>query len=402
MKKILLCSSLTVCLLSAVTIDELVKNTNENNYDLKSIDKSINIANHQISLSKKWQNPVLSLGLNDLWLNDLSSRDKEAMQASFIGLSQVIPTGSKLEIKEKIAQKDRNIQILNLEDKKLELESKVYEYVYTILLLERKYKLLESYEQNIKKLETLFTSLYQYQKVTQNEILNSQISALDISLQKQNLKNMIDNSYLKLEQITYTKIDKIEENIDIKKINLLSINQEHPKFKTLEEMANKSKNMADLEAEKKIPDVMLNVAYFQRDSRFNDYVNVSVSFPLPIYDTENTARLQAKMNMNETNDKLEQLKYNFSIQSEILKNSLNSSYINYNLIEEKIIPIKEKIQTNIETYTSFDKIKPQESIKNLNELISYETKAIDELQKYYEAYSQLLYFTNKGIKWLEV
>ena len=398
MKKILLCSSLTVCLLSAVTIDELVKNTNENNYDLKSIDKSINIANHQISLSKKWQNPVLSLGLNDLWLNDLSSRDKEAMQASFIGLSQVIPTGSKLEIKEKIAQKDRNIQILNLEDKKLELESKVYEYVYTILLLERKYKLLESYEQNIKKLETLFTSLYQYQKVTQNEILNSQISALDISLQKQNLKNMIDNSYLKLEQITYTKIDKIEENIDIKKINLLSINQEHPKFKTLEEMANKSKNMADLEAEKKIPDVMLNVAYFQRDSKFNDYVNVSVSFPLPIYDTENTARLQAKMNMNETNDKLEQLKHNFSMQSEILKNSLNSSYTNYYLIEEKIIPIKEKIQTNIETYTSFDKIKPQESIKNLNELISYETKAIDELQKYYEAYSQLLYFTNKGIK----
>ena len=398
MKKILLCFSLTVCLLSAVTIDELVKNTNENNYDLKSIDKSIEVANHQISLSKKWQNPTLSLGLNDLWLNDLSSRDKEAMQASFIGLSQIIPTGSKLEIKEKIAQKDRNIQILNLEDKKLELESKVYEYVYTILLLEKKYNLLESYEQNIKKLEALFTSLYKYQKVTQNEILNSQISALDIGLQKQNLKNMIDNSYLKLEQITYTKIDKIDENIDIKKINLLTINQEHPKFKTLEEMANKSKNMADLEAEKKIPDLMLNVAYFQRDSKFNDYVNVSVSFPLPIYDTENTARLQAKMNMNETKDRLEQLKHNFSMQSEILKNSLNSSYTNYYLIEEKIIPIKQKIQKNIETYNSFDKIKPQESIKNLNELISYETKAIDELQKYYEAYSALLYFTNKGIK----
>ena len=398
MKKILLCFSLTVCLLSAVTIDELVKNTNENNYDLKSIDKSIEVANHQISLSKKWQNPTLSLGLNDLWLNDLSSRDKEAMQASFIGLSQVIPTGSKLEIKEKIAQKDRNIQILNLEDKKLELESKVYEYVYTILLLEKKYNLLESYEQNIKKLEALFTSLYKYQKVTQNEILNSQISALDIGLQKQNLKNMIDNSYLKLEQITYTKIDKIDENIDIKKINLLTINQEHPKFKILEQMANKSKNMADLEAEKKIPDLMLNVAYFQRDSKFNDYVNVSVSFPLPIYDTENTARLQAKMNMNETNDRLEQLKHNFSMQGEILKNSLNSSYTNYNLIEEKIIPIKQKIQKNIETYNSFDKIKPQESIKNLNELISYETKAIDELQKYYEAYSALLYFTNKGIK----
>ena len=101
--------------------------------------------------------------------------------------------------------------------------------------------------------------------------------------------------------------------------------------------------------------------------------------------------------MNEINDNLEQLKHNFKIQSEILKNTTNNSYENYKLIEEKIIPIKENIQENIETYNSFDKIKPQESIKNLNELIVYETKAIDELQKYYEAYSQLIYFTNKGI-----
>lgn len=397
MKKVLLGLSFSICLLSAVTIDELVKNTNEHNYDLKSIDKSIGIANYQILLSKKWQNPMLSIGLNDLWINDLTTRDKEAMQASFIGFSQVIPTGSKLEIKEKIAQKDRNIQILNLEDKKLELESKIYEYVYTILLLEKKYELLESYEQNITKLEKLFTSLYKYQKASLNEILNTQISALDIDLQKQNLKNMIDNFYLKLEQITYTKIDKINENINIKKINLLDINNDHPKFKSLEEMSNKSKNMALFESEKKIPDLTLNVAYFQRDENFNDYVNVSVSFPLPIYNTENTARLQANMNMNEINDNLEQLKHNFKIQSEILKNTTNNSYENYKLIEEKIIPIKEKIQENIETYNSFDKIKPQESIKNLNELIVYETKAIDELQKYYEAYSQLIYFTNKGI-----
>lgn len=398
MKKILLCSVLTISLLSAVTIDELVKNTNENNYDLKSIDKSINIANQQISLSKKWQNPTLSFGLNDLWLNDLSSRDKEAMQASFIGISQVIPTGSKLEIKEDIAKKDRNIEIENLEDKKLELESKVYEYAYNILILEEKYKLLDNYQSNISKLESLYTSLYKYQKVSQNEILNSQISSLEINLQKQNLKNMIDNFYLKLEQITYTKIDKIDEKIDLKRIDLLLANMEHPKFKILEENAKKSRDRAALESAKKIPDLQLNLAYFQRDDRFNDYINVSVSFPLAIYKTEDTARLQARISANETNDKLEQLKHNFTLQIEILKNSLNSSYENYNLIEQKIIPLKQKIQKNIEAYNSFDKIKPQESIKNLNELISYETKAIDELQKYYEAYSQLLYFTNKGIK----
>lgn len=398
MLKILLASSLTLSLLSAVTIDELVKNSFDNSYDLKSLEKSIEVANHQIELTKNWQNPVLSMGLNDLWVNDLTSRDKEAMQASFVGISQVIPTAGKLEIREKIAQKDRNIKIYDLEDKKLEFESKIHEYVYTILLLEEKYKLLDEFHVNLEKLESLYSSLYSFQKATQNEILNSQISTLELKIQKENLRNLIDNSYLKLEQITYTKIDKIDEKIEIKKVSSLVDNSAHPKFKILEENVLKQKNMAELEEAKRIPDVQLSVSYFQRDDKFNDYLNVAVAIPLPIYNTERVAKVQARMGANETNDKLGQLKHNYEIQSKMLENNINSAYNNYNLIQKKIIPIKEKVQTNIDSYNSFDKVKPQESIKNLNELISYEVKAIEELQKYYESYAQLIYLTNRGLK----
>jgi outer membrane protein TolC len=398
MLKIVLASSLTLSLLSAISIDELVNSTFENSYDLKSVEKSIEVANQQISIAKKWQNPVLSMGINDVWINDFSSRNKEAMQASFIGISQVIPTGNKLDIKEKIASKEKNIKLYDFEDKKLELTSKINELVYNILLSEEKYKLLEEYEKNLEKLESLYGSLYKYQKATQNEIINSQISAVELKIQKQNLKNLIDNSYLKLEQITYTKIDKIDEKIDIKKVDLLIGNSSHPKFKSLEESSSKQQSIAELERAKKIPDVQVSLAYFQRDDKFNDYVNMAVSIPLPIYDTENVTRVQAKMSANETNDKLEQLKHNFEIQSKILKNNLNNAYENYNLIGQKIIPLKEKIQKNIETYNSFDDVKPQESIKNLNDLITYQMKAIDEQQKYYEAYSGLIYYVNKGIK----
>ncbi|MGE0052409.1 MAG: TolC family protein [Arcobacter sp.] len=398
MLKIVLASSLTLSLLSAISIDELVNSTFENSYDLKSVEKSIEVANQQISIAKKWQNPILSMGINDVWINDFSSRNKEAMQASFIGVSQVIPTGNKLDIKEKIASKEKNIKLYDFEDKKLELTSKINELVYNILLSEEKYKLLEEYEKNLEKLESLYGSLYKYQKATQNEIINSQISTVELKIQKQNLKNLIDNSYLKLEQITYTKIDKIDEKIDIKKVDLLIENSSHPKFKSLEESSSKQQSIAELERAKKIPDVQVSLAYFQRDDKFNDYVNMAVSIPLPIYDTENVTRVQAKMSANETNDKLEQLKHNFEIQSKILKNNLNNAYENYNLIGQKIIPLKEKIQKNIETYNSFDDVKPQESIKNLNDLITYQMKAIDEQQKYYEAYSGLIYYANKGIK----
>ena len=47
MLKIILTSSLTLSLLSAISIDELVNSTFENSYDLKSVEKSIEVANHQ-------------------------------------------------------------------------------------------------------------------------------------------------------------------------------------------------------------------------------------------------------------------------------------------------------------------------------------------------------------------
>ena len=49
-----------------------------------------------------------------------------------------------------------------------------------------------------------------------------------------------------------------------KKINLLIDKSRASKFKTLEEMAKKSKNMADLEGWKKIPDVHVKFGIFSK------------------------------------------------------------------------------------------------------------------------------------------
>ena len=194
--------------------------------------------------------------------------------------------------------------------------------------------------------------------------------------------------------------DKIDENIDIKEINKASINQEfnlsHPKVKTLQEDSLKYKDMAKLEEAKKYSNVTLSVEYMQNQEQ--DYANVSVGIPLPLYKTENINALKAKLNSNETNDKLDSFLHNLSLQSDIYLNNLNQSARNYKLIQKEIIPLSKKIQENIENYNSFDMVKPQESIDNLNELITYETKALDEALKYYESYSQLIYFTNRGLK----
>ena len=396
MLRILLSSFLASSLLSAVTIDELVKNSFEKNYDLKSLNKSIQVANEQIKVSKNWENPMLAFKTNNIGLNKPLSNQKEYG----VELSQVIPIGRTLDIEENIAKKDRNIKQFDLEDKKLELESKIYEYSYNILILEKRYKLIENYLKNIEKLEELYSSLYKYQKASLNEVLNTKVSYLDLKLELDNLKTTIDNLYLNLELISYEKVQTIDDRIDIKEINKASINQEliitHPKVKTLEEDSSKYKEMASLEEAKKYSNVTLSVEYMQNDEQ--DYGNVTVGIPLPLYKTENINALKAKLNSNETNDKLDSFIHNLSLQTNIYLNNLNQSARNYRLIQKEIIPLKQKIQTNIENYNSFDMVKPEESIKNLNELITYETKALDEALKYYESYSQLIYFTNKGLK----
>ncbi len=396
MLKILLSSFLASSLLSAITIDELVKNSFEKNYDLRSLNKSIQVANEQIKVSKNWENPMLAFKTNNIGLNKPLSNQKEYG----IELSQVIPLGNRLDIEESIASKDRNIKVFDLEDKKLELESKIYEYSYNILILEKRYKLIENYLKNIEKLQELYSSLYKYEKASLNEVLNTKVSYLDLKLELDNLKNVIYNMYLNLQLITYQNTQSIDESIKIEEINKASINQEfnltHPKVKTLKENSLKYKDMSKLEEAKKYSNVTLSVEYMQNQEQ--DFANVSVGIPLPLYRTENINALKAKLNSNETNDKLDSFLHNLSLQSDIYLNNLNQSARNYRLIQKEIIPLKQKIQENIENYNSFDIVKPQETIDNLNELIKYETKALDEALKYYESYSQLIYFTNRGLK----
>jgi len=395
MKKIAIALSFAISSSFALSLDEIVDTALKNNQNLKSIQSSINVADENIKLSRKWKNPTLTLGVNDIHFDEPFKRDSEAMQGQYIGFSQIIPIGNKLDIKEEISQKDKNIVTLNLEDKKLILKSKIYEISYNILILERKLKLLIKYEKNIKKVEKLSQALYSLGKSSQNEILNAKVAFSNVQIQKQNLKNMIDNLYLKLEQISYEKIDTIDASLEIEELVLNMDMQNHPKIKMQEEKIRKFNELSKLELENEKGDIKVNIAYFNRDSKFKDYANISVNIPLSLYKTEKVKALKQKIKANEESSKLEDTKQNFKIEVMSLENNMNSAYSNYSLINKTIIPLKQKIQKNIENYNSFSGIKPQMAIRNLNELISYELKSYEQLKEYFSNYSKSKYYTHK-------
>ena len=396
MKKVVFTSLIFASYLFGTSIEDIVQKSLQNNFDIKSLENSIEIANFQIKQAKNWENPMISFKANDIMLNkNYLNKQKEYG----IELSQAIPIGKKLELEESIAKKDKLLKEQTLQDIKLEFESKIYLYSYTILILENRLKLLNEYQKNLNRLEELYTKLYSYDKVSLNEILNTQISKYDLQMKINELQTTKDNLYLSLEQISYEKIDKIDDSLVIKDINRQQIEELlifHPKIQTLQTTSQKYKDTAQLEDAKKFSSITLALEYMQNKEQ--DYANITMSMPLPIYNTENINKLKANLNTNETNNKLDSQIHNLRLQTKIYLNNLEQYKTNYKILQEKIVPIKQKIQKVLEEFVGFDKESLKENLNSLNELIDYEMKASEQLEKYFENYSELIYYSNKGVK----
>ena len=396
MKKVVFTSLIFASYLFGTSIENIVQKSLQNNFDIKSLENSIEIANFQIKQAKNWENPMISFKANDIMLNKNYLNNQKEYG---IELSQAIPIGKKLELEESIAKKDKLLQEQTLQDIKLEFESKIYLYSYTILILENRLKLLNEYQKNLNRLEELYTKLYSYDKVSLNEILNTQISKYDLQMKINELQTTKDNLYLSLEQISYEKIDKIDDSLVLKDINKQQIQELlifHPKIQTLQTTSQKYKDTAQLEDAKKFSSVTLALEYMQNKEQ--DYANITMSMPLPIYNTENINKLKANLNTNETNNKLDSQIHNLRLQTKIYLNNLEQYKTNYKILQEKIVPIKQKIQKVLEEFVGFDKESLKENLNSLNELIDYEMKASEQLEKYFENYSELIYYSNKGVK----
>ncbi|MGJ0315579.1 TolC family protein [Aliarcobacter cryaerophilus] len=396
MKKVVFTSLIFASYLFGTSIENIVQKSLQNNFDIKSLENSIEIATFQIKQAKNWENPMINFKANDIMLNKNYLNNQKEYG---IELSQAIPIGKKLELEESIAKKDKLLKEQTLQDIKLEFESKIYLYSYTILILENRLKLLNEYQKNLNRLEELYTKLYSYDKVSLNEILNTQISKYDLQMKINELQTTKDNLYLSLEQISYEKIDKIDDNLVLKDINRQQIEEQlifHPKIQTLQTTSQKYKDTAQLEDAKKFSSVTLALEYMQNKEQ--DYANITMSMPLPIYNTENINKLKANLNTNETNNKLDSQIHNLRLQTKIYLNNLEQYKTNYKILQEKIVPIKQKIQKVLEEFVGFDKESLKENLTNLNELIDYEMKASEQLEKYFENYSELIYYSNKGVK----
>lgn len=376
-------------------MEKLLQNAYEKNKELKSLESSLKVINEEIKLANKFDNPVLNFGATDIWLSDFTNRDSEPMQAYYLGINQNFPLTKKLETKKEISKNDFQIQKYKIEDKKLKFKSNVAIYIYTIALLEEKILLFTKLENNILKLEEFFKELYKTNRADQNQILKLSIIKDEIRIKKIDLYKLLQTKSLNLEKITYSKYENINIDLKVKDRKLFAKDENHPKLLNLKEKIKKYENISKYEKQKKNSDLKVSLTYFQRDDKFEDYVNLGFTMPLSLYKKEELKSAKAKFKTLELKNSYEDMKFEIQTNTKIFQSNLDSSKKRYEIIKNEILPKLNQIQKNLENYHTYKNINSTSLIKNINKVLKYEIEALNEKQKYFTTLAKAYYFAKE-------
>ena len=382
--------------LSATTLENILDLVEENNSILKAKQKLVESSKIDAQLSNTWSNPVVGLGATDINLDSPSKRDIEAMQTQFITYSQSIPTNGKLKLATDIKNNDTNIKNLEYVEFKQKLQSQAMLYSYSLYFENQKLEIVNKYISNLHDQKELMHLLYENGKLDQSKLVSIDIKLYKQKLQQQKIAYKISNIQSNLANIIYRKIDSVEfsNNYGNSMIDLDFILENHPLVLIEKEKIKQQTQKIELENRKKISDVKLTVGYYQRE-KFDDYLSFNVAIPLSIQGKEKLKVQKSKIEKNTTEDKLVGLQKQIETTIEDLQQKIILSKQNFELIENKMIPLNETLSQSHKMHLStntMDSINVYESTNSKLELLLLVS---DEKMNYFTALAKLYYFKGK-------
>jgi len=345
-------------LLTAQSLEEVLNIAFENSLSLQKHKALVELADKDIKLSDKLENPKLKMGINDILLSKVFDRGLEPMQSEYIAISQKLPLNSKLKIKRDISKIEHHIERIEYLNQKLKLAKRVKDSFIKLSFLDRDIKLVREYKKLLKEIENLH-KIYNFSSNTHyRAIINSRVLLNNIKLKEIYLKESFEIESLKLNrEANYNfKKFKFNKNSDFS-FEDLDFRKNIDLIKAKEELNREQKR--HLFAKKdKIPDVNIALAYNQRESREN-YLSFSLTIPLNIYDRENIQVAKALDKVVVKSKNLNDLKLELESKKRELLVKLEATLKEIELLREIVEFNRELLNTlknSIEVKNSLDDI----------------------------------------------
>ncbi|MBE0496584.1 MAG: TolC family protein [Campylobacterales bacterium] len=313
----------------ALAQSPLVALAYEHNFELKTLKAEEAALEEAVGLSKIWDNPTLSVGVMDIFLDKPLTRD-QGMQNESIALTQTIPTGSKRTLQGTLARADVTQKQLEIHDKKLQLSQQIG-------LLEQA---LWRVEADMNAVEGILDALHASQEAhlaytpTSSHLSPTHTTTIfqkTLLLQKRTLEQERASLKRELASLVNAPLPTLTHRGGVLPYpyeNEHTLLAQNPRLQQAHLQSVQRKTTLFLEEAMKTPDLMLKLGYNRRDGR-EDYAFVEMGITLPLYGKETLRARKAALEHTASEHAASALheRLRFALEDALLSKALQSEKI---------------------------------------------------------------------------
>ncbi len=336
-------TALLAATLSAATLPQLIESARQKHPALAAIKLRIAAADYAIQRSKNFDDPVVSLGINDIRVDDPTNRSLERMQTNSLSFSQKIPWFGKRDAKEAIEEAAKSLLFASYKEAQARLFAKIkesaYRYWETKKLIEVTKATMALTKQNIELFEAYTAS---------GDSGNSHMGIISAELVKSRLKTSLKRLEAKkeeilalLEYLSFKDLENLEVDLPNRELppleKVLGNITQSPSLTIEKAKERVEEHMLELKKLQNEPDPILKVGYYNRSS-FEDYLSVGLALSLPIYGTQKSKEEEQRANLLSQKQRVLDKKREIEAKVEALFAKAKSRYEVVRIIERESLP----------------------------------------------------------------
>lgn len=346
--KILYTPLLLILWLPAQTLQESIEQSIANNYSLQILEEEQGITTEQADIEGFWADPTVQVGINDVQAEKPFSRNLEAMQNQYATYSQTIPLSKKLQVASELEREKVKVIEVRKEALKVEIAYGIRKAFIDATYSEKTLQILDDYIDFLQKPIELLINLATVERNSVEQYIQTELLQKNYQLQRQNALQRIEIAKEQIELIGNFQIDGFSDEVSLKHYEQSSIEellekvQENPTLGVATALEEVAKKGVELAQEREHADLTVTGGLYQRFDR-NDYVSVSVAYPLYVHGKQQKQKVQAMKRVN-----IQELTYKKSSvelgqRLKIALHELNALYQELQLLRESSEKIKKLI-----------------------------------------------------------
>ena len=290
--------------LTAQTLEESIAYSLDNNYQLQILEEEKFIVSEQKSIVSLWDDPVLTLGINDIQSDRPLSRNVEAMQNQYAVYAQSIPLSNRLKVAGEVEEEKRRLIENKQEALKVNIASGIRKAFIDAENSQKTLKILDDYIKFLRTPMSLLVNLSTIEKGSVDKYIKTELLQKTYQLQRENALQRIEIAKEQIELIGNLKIESFDDTVPLKNYELNSletllaqIEEQSPELGIAIALKDVALKGVELAKEKEQADIKVTGGYYQRFDR-NDYVSFAVSYPLYTRGKQERQRVQALKRVN--------------------------------------------------------------------------------------------------------